>query len=101
MPAERTRAESPIWTGHTSPCLSAIATPNRALCAFWAGGDPDAIVVLIRRQLRGGRRGGEWGGVEGESAGFPPAPAATCSTSTTRPRPASEALTPLHIGSHS
>src|SRR6185437_12358627 len=45
--------------------------------------------------------GAEWSGVEWESAGFRPSPAATCSTSTTRPRPASEALTPLHIVSHS
>src|SRR4029079_16948703 len=43
----------------------------------------------------------ERSGVEWESAGFRPSPAATCSTSTTRPRPAAEALTPLHIVSHS
>jgi hypothetical protein len=55
--------DPPLWTGHTSPRLSAIATPNRALCTFWAGGDPDAIAVLIRRQLRGGRSGVEWSGV--------------------------------------
>jgi len=42
------------------------------------------------------RNGVEWG-----SAGFRPSPAATCSASTTRPRSASEALTPLHIVSHS
>jgi hypothetical protein len=40
--------------------------------------------------------GAEWG-----SAGFRPSPAAACSTATTRPRPASEALTLLHIVSHS
>src|ERR1700761_5691805 len=39
--------------------------------------------------------------LEWESAGFRPSPAATCSTSTTRPRSASEALSPLHIVSHS
>src|ERR1700750_1936178 len=36
-----------------------------------------------------------------EISGIPSLAAATCSTSTTRPRSASEALAPLHIVSHS
>ena len=87
------RTFPPLWTGHTSPRLSAIATPNRALCAFWQAGSGRDCCAHPPPATRRPERSGA--GI----SGIPSSPATTCSTSTTRPRSAS--LTPLHIVSHS